>query len=64
MTTTEQQYYSVRQIAEMLGLHPKTIYERIAEGKIAIIRSNGDTGRIRINKTEYNRFVTQELSAK
>lgn len=60
----QEQFYSVSDVARMLKFHPKTIYGWIAEEKLKVIRSNGSTGRIRIRETEYNRFVTEELTAK
>jgi excisionase family DNA binding protein len=45
---------TVRQLADVLGVHPITVYKAIAEGDIAAIRFRG---RLRIPRREWRRLT-------
>lgn len=52
-----QQFYTVRQAADLLQMSTVTMHRRIREGKIAFFRTNGDTGDIRISREAINAFT-------
>lgn len=45
---------TVRQVAERLQVHPKTVYRWIYEGKLKALKIDGI---VRITEEEYKRFI-------
>ena len=48
-------WLSVKDIAELFGLKPKTIYERVADGVLPAVRLGPRT--LRIERSELDKFV-------
>lgn len=48
--------YSVKDVAELIGVHPMTITRRIRDGKLKAFRTNGDSGSYRITEEALNAY--------
>jgi excisionase family DNA binding protein len=59
----EQNYYSVKQFAEVLKVHPKTVWRGIKYGRIQAFRvGQGKTAAFRIPSSEANRMAMFDLN--
>lgn len=50
-------WYSVQEAADYLGFHPQTVRNWMSKGELAFFRSPGKRGRIRIRRSELDRFA-------
>jgi len=53
--TDQKRLLKVDEVAAMLGVHPKTVYRWIREGKIEVIKL--PSGRIRIPESEIEKIL-------
>jgi excisionase family DNA binding protein len=64
-TTAQKEFYSVKEVAERLGVTPTTINRRILNKQLRACRTNGDSGPYRISEEDLQTFLygdTPELA--
>lgn len=50
----EERYYSLLEIAVMLGISRQTVYAWVKKGKISAFKCSGT---IRVKKTDFDKFI-------
>jgi len=56
-TTDNFKLYTVNQVAEILGVHPGSVYRYICQGKISVKKPGGNS--VRITEEELTRFIDE-----